>query len=178
MKTTDNNITNANTISFSDFLNNVNPVYRDFVADTHEYMLENGFVVKIIAAKKGYVVSYLQGKKGHVAANYVFRKNGLIIRIYGDHVGHYSGLLETLPEAMTMSIEKAPVCRRLVSGGCNSRCRMGNDFIMKGENYKKCRYSCFMFDVTHENIPHITDILENEVRCRVNHPAASSGASV
>jgi hypothetical protein len=153
-------------LKFEDFLKDVNPAYIDFATRTHEYLLENGCAVKIDMAKNGYLVSY-SDKKKRVILNFVFRKSGLVTRIYGDAINSYIDYVETIPEAMIKAIEKAPACKRMLdSSKCNSRCRMGYDFMLKGAHWQKCQYNCFMFPVTHESSPYIRRFLENELNAR------------
>jgi len=153
-------------IKFEDFLMDVNPAYHEFVARINHFLLENGCKVKMDLAKSGYLVSY-SDKKKRVISNFVFRKSGLVIRIYGDAVNKYNDFLETLPDGMVKAIEKAPVCKRLIDNTkCNSKCRMGYDFTLKGAHHQKCQYNCFMFTVNDENIPFISDFLKKELTAR------------
>ena len=155
-------------LSFEDFINDVDPRYRDFATQTHEYMLGEGCKLKMQLAKNGYVVSYSHGKTKRVVMNFVFRKSGLIARIYGDNVGQYENFLETLPEAMKKDIENSPKCKRFNEPpGCNSKCG-GNVFTLGGTLYQKCRYNCFMFNVNDECIPFIRGFLEHELQAREN----------
>lgn len=155
-------------LQFEDFLNEVNPIYRDFVNQTNDFFLQNGCKIKVELAKNGYVVSYSYNKR--VIANYVFRKSGMIIRIYGEFINKYNDFIETLPSGMIKSIEKAPVCKRLIDPTkCNSRCSMGYDFTLKGTRYQKCKYNSFMFEINDENIPFIKIFLENEFRERMQY---------
>ena len=153
-------------LKFEDFLMDVDPAYHEFVTQTHNLLLEAECKVKIELAKSGYLVSY-SDKNKRVIANFVFRKSGLIIRIYGDAVNHYNDFIETLPDGMVKAIEKAPVCKRLIdSTKCNSKCRMGYEFILKGTHHQKCQYNCFMFPVNDENIPFINNFLTKELTAR------------
>ncbi len=154
-------------IVFEDFLTNVSPVNLDFVNKTHDFLLQNGCTYKIEVAKSGHVVSYVLAKTKKVIVNYVFRKSGLIIRIYGDHINKYTDILTSLPENMAKTIEKAPVCKRLVDPTkCNSRCTMGYVFDLKGTTHQKCRYNSFMFEVKEENYEAIKSFLELELKNR------------
>ena len=109
-------------IRFEDFLANVTPDNLDFVRSTHAYVTKSGCTYKIEAAKSGHVLSYILPRSKKVLLNYVFRKNGMIVRIYGDFVNNYSDILETLPKGMADSIEKSPPCKRLNDlTKCNSR---------------------------------------------------------
>ena len=155
-------------IKFEDFLLNVNPANLDFVNEIHEYLLENGCSYKIEAAKNGHVLSYTLPKTKKVLINYVFRKNGMIVRIYGDNIGKYTDILNTLPEGMVKAIEKAPICKRLIDPAkCNSRCPMGYVFELDGKEYKNCRYSSFMFEMKDENFAAIRDFIERELKERL-----------
>jgi len=153
-------------IKFEDFLMEVDPDNLKFVLSLHEYLLQNGCTVKIQPAKSGYVVSYTHSKK--VIANYVFRKKGLIIRIYGDHICDYNDFLNTLPDEMIKAIEKAPICKRLADPTkCNSRCPMGYVFTIKDTNYQKYRYNSFMFLINDTSAPHIKTFIEHVIKGRV-----------
>jgi len=153
-------------LSFEDFINDVDPAYREFARKTHEFMLQNGCKLKLMLAKNGYVVSYPHGKSKRVIMNFVFRKKCLVARIYGDFIGQYAEILETLPEKMKSTIEKAPVCKRFEDPSqCNSKCG-GYVFALKDTQFQKCRYSCFMFRVDNETAPFIQTFLENELRIR------------
>lgn len=155
-------------IKFEDFLLNVNPVNIGFVNEMHDFMLQNGCTYKIEAAKSGHVLSYLLPKTKKVIANYVFRKTGMLVRIYGDNVGNYADILGTLPQSMVKAIEKAPACKRLLDPRkCNSRCPMGNVFGMGGKEYKNCRYSSFMFEVKDEHFEGIRKFIECELKERL-----------
>ena len=132
-------------IKFEYFLLNIDPVNLGFINEIHEYMNQKDCAYKIETAKNGHVFSYIMPKTKKVVANYVFRKNGMIIRIYGDNIGNYFGLLNTLPENMVKAIEKAPVCKRLADPAkCNSRCPMGYVFGLNGKTYQNCRYNSFI----------------------------------
>jgi len=153
-------------LSFDDFISTVDPKYHQFARQTHEYMLQNDCKLKLALAKNGYVASYQHGKKKRVILNFVFRKSGLFARIYSDHVGQYTEVLEAFSEKMTKSIEKAPVCKRFDDPSqCNPKCN-GYIFTISDTQYHKCRYSCFLFAVNDESIPFITSLFENELKCR------------
>ena len=154
-------------IKFEDFLTNVSPENLGFVHETHELLLQNGCSYKIEAAKSGYVFSYLTPKTKKVLANYVFRKKGMLVRVYGDNIGRYADILGTLPDGMVKAIEKAPVCKRLLDPAkCNARCPMGYVFALNEKTLKNCRYKSFMFDVREENHSAIRDFLMRELKER------------
>lgn len=153
------------TFTFDDFIKDVSPDIVEFITGLHDYLLLSGCVIKIEQAKSGYVVSYSFNKR--VLLNFVFRKNGLIARIYGDFAHTYTDFLETLPAAMLKAIDKAGVCKRLIDPEkCNSKCAMGYDFTLNGTHYQKCRYGAFMFSVNDESNPFIKNFIENEVNGR------------
>jgi len=148
-----------------DFINDISPDYADFIMALHGFLMENDCTVTLKQAANGHVVSYAKNKK--VIANFVSRKKGPVIRIYGDNVRKYMGFMETLPDGMIKAIAKAPVCKRLLDpAACNSRCSMGYDFTVNGAYYQKCKYNCFMFEINADNYPYIKDFLENEARER------------
>lgn len=149
-------------IAFDDFIASVPVENQDFVKELHNRLMELGCKIEIKSAKSGYMVSYLYNKK--TVANYVFRRKGMLVRIYGVHVGEYEKVLETLPDKMIREIQKAPICKRLADPtACNPKCSMGYDFWLKGEHYQKCRNSAFLFLVCPQNNPFIQSLILNEV---------------
>ena len=153
-------------LNFEDFINDVDPRYRGFVRETHEFMLDKGCKLKLALAKNGYVVSYPYGKSKHVIFNYVFRKKGLVARIYCDHIAQYTDFIETLPEKIIDSIKKAPSCKRFENPPkCNSKCG-GYVFSIKGTQHQKCRYNCMMITIDDETTPFIKMLIEKELEYR------------
>ncbi|MBU3877264.1 hypothetical protein HGO97_015775 [Faecalicatena sp. AGMB00832] len=149
-------------IGFDDFIASVPVENQEFVKELHDKLIDLGCKIEIKTAKSGYMVSYIYNKK--TVANYVFRKKGMLVRIYGVHVNEYEKILETLPDEMISAIQKAPICKRLADpNDCNPRCSMGYDFWLKGEHYQKCRNSAFLFLVCPQNNPSIQSLLLNEV---------------
>lgn len=155
------------TPTYDDFLLDVSPLQRPMVDAVDAFLRAHGCVVRVTPAKSGYVVSYDRVADGKVIANYVFRKKGLIIRIYGNHVEQYPEVLGEMPDAMQKAVAKAPICRRLHDPTkCNARCPMGNVFMLAGEEHKKCRYSNFMFLLDEESTPAVLGFLERELDAR------------
>jgi len=149
-----------------DYMSDINPDYTDRILALHQLLTEQGCVMTLKKAASGHVVSYAKNKK--VIANFVSRKKGPMVRVYGDNVNKYPCFIETLPEAMLKAIDKAPACKRLLDPAtCNSRCSMGYDFTVKDTHHKKCKYSCFMFELNDTNFPYIKDFLEREAKERV-----------
>ena len=132
-------------IEFNDFITSVPVESQDFVKELHNRLTELGCRTEIKSAKSGYMVSYIYHKK--TISNYVFRKKGMLVRIYGAHAG-----------------QDAPICKRLaVPDSCNPRCSMGYDFRLKGERYQKCRNGAFMFLVCPQNNPYIQSLILSEI---------------
>lgn len=153
----------AKTIEFDEFITSVSEENQQFVSDLHQELINHGCTINIKEAKSGYVVAYLYQKK--TIANYVFRKKGMFIRIYGAHVKEYEDILDTFPSDMINAISKAQICKRLVDpNACNPKCSMGYDFMMKDEHYQKCRNGAFMFLVCSKNNPYIQSLLLHEVK--------------
>jgi len=154
-------------LTFEAFLETVPPPQRAFAANLHEFLMQNGCKYKIELAKSGYLVSYSFIKTKRVLLNFVFRKNKLVARIYGDYVNSYLDFMSTLPESMVKEIAKSPVCRRLLDpAACNARCSMGYDFTVGGVRYQKCKYNCFMFAVDDGSEPFVREFVEREVAAR------------
>jgi len=153
-------------VDFNVFLNSVDPKYHDFVMQANDFMQQNDCKLKLELAKNGYVASYQHGKKKRVILNFVFRKSGLFSRIYTNNIGRYMEVLEKIPEKISKSIEKAPVCKRFNDPSeCNPKCN-GYLFTMNDTQYQKCRYNCFLFAVDDESIPIIKSLYEKELKCR------------
>lgn len=150
-------------MGFDDFIITVDSENQDFVSGLHHDLIEHGCKIEVKPAKSGYLVSYILNKK--TIANYVFRKKGLIIRIYANHVNQYMEFLETLPKEMVKSISDASSCKRMANpDSCNLKCAMGYDFWLMGEHLQKCRNNAFMFLLCEEYNPFIRTFMENEVK--------------
>jgi len=155
------------TIPFSAFVEAAGDEHTAFVNSMHEYMLENDCKVEIKEAANGYVVSYKHIPSKRTVLNYVFRKAGLMMRIYADNVSAYMEKLADWPEAMKSTAKKAGDCTRMFDPtACNSRCIGGFDFVIDGERQQKCRYSGFMFYLNDESKPHLREMTECEMRVR------------
>ena len=154
-------------IDFEQFLNTVDPNFEEFTSNLHDYLIDNGCKPKFEQKSSGLFISYKHNKSKKSVANLLFRKKGLMIRIFGEHANKYSDFMNTLPEEMIKSIKKASVCKRLIDPDvCNSRCTMGYDFTIGNERFIKCKNNCFMFLINNENNPYIQSFIENEVTAR------------
>lgn len=156
----------SETDTFQDFLAAVDGENQPFVKELHEELTALGCKIAVKSAKSGYVVSYSRNKK--TIANYVFRKKGLIARIYAAHIARYMELLDTLPDEMVRSVQEAPICKRLVDpAACNQKCPMGYEFYLKGQRLQRCRNNAFMFLLNEESRPYIKALLIHEVRAMI-----------
>lgn len=155
------------TYTFEQFLESVTPDHLPFIMELDQNLKAHGYQVKVELAKSGYVVSYQHPKTKKVLFNYVFRKSGMFIRLYGDHVSSYMETLQTLPAEMIAKTEKAADCKRLLNpASCNSRCPMGYVFSIGDQQYQKCRYSCFVFAVEEKSLPILKGLVEKEMLAR------------
>lgn len=154
-------------LSFESFLRDVHPATMPYVQEIHDLMEQSGCGLKLEMAKSGYVVSYTFGKPKRTVMNFVFRKGGLMARIYGDHYGNYLDVLGAMPDAMWNELKESPDCKRMLDPTkCNSRCKMGYAVDLRGEELKKCRYSGLFFPVNEENQPSILAMLRREMEER------------
>ena len=148
---------------FSDFLVDVSDDCKDFAAAIHEMLTGDNYKLKIESKASGFLVTYAHPKTKKSILNFVFRKKGLYIRLYGEHHSSYHDVLNRLPESMVSEIEKSGVCKRLVDPqACNSRCPMGYDFTIGDKHFQKCRLSCFMLHVNNESIPLLLEMVGRE----------------
>jgi len=152
-------------ITFAQFIETVDTGDQAFVKDLHNYLIEQGCKEAYEEKKSGMLASFKQGKPPKAIANFVFRKQGMLVRIYGGCADRYPDFLSTLPDTMTQSIRDAGICKRLVHNTCSTKCT-GYDFMIGDEHFQKCRYNCFEFLVTNENNPFIRAFIEHELNAR------------
>ena len=153
-------------ISFEQFIDALNADNKPFVQDLHNYLLEKGCKAIFEEKKSGFLASYKLGKPQRAIMNFVFRKKGMLTRIYGERISAYADFLNTLPTTMVESIKSASICKRLVLNECSPKC-VGYDFMIGNERYQKCRYSCFEFLMTSESNPYIKSFVEHELKERL-----------
>ena len=149
-------------INFEQFFEAVDIDNKAFVMDLHNYLLEGGCKVTFEEKKSGFLASYKTGKPQRALLNFVFRKNGMLARIYGERISGYPDFLNTLPLAMVKSIKDSSICKRLVHNTCSPKC-IGYDFTIASDHFQKCRYNCFEFLMTSESKPYIKSFVENEM---------------
>jgi len=149
-------------ITFEQFLEAVDTANKPFVQEIHGYLLDNACKVAFEEKKNGFLASYKYGKPPRAFLNFIFRKHGMLTRIYGEHVGGYPDFLNALPAEMVSSIENAGDCKRLVNNTCSPKCT-GYDFTIGSEHFQKCRYNCFEFLMTNDSNPYIKSFIEHEL---------------
>lgn len=153
--------------TYEDFIKNVAEENRKFVDELHTLFLENDCNVEIKEAKQGFVASYSYKKDNKKIAlmNYVFRKSGMLVRIYARHIAMYEQVLDTLPAELKKSIIKGGDCKRLTGvSQCSPTCTAGYDFMMDGINYKKCKNNAFFWLVSEESKDYSRTIIEKELQ--------------
>ena len=97
--------------------------------------------------------------------NYVFRKSGMMVRIYARHVIMYQSILDVITDDMKKNVIKANDCKRLTGvSECSPTCTAGYSFMMDGVNYQKCKNSAFFWKVEPDSVEHIKKIVENELK--------------
>ncbi len=154
-------------VTFEDFLADVLPEHQHFVKSIHITLLAEGYKCKLEHKASGYFAGYSHPKTKRSLLNFLFRKKGLLTRIYGDHCGAYADFLGTIPESMEKEIRKASVCKRLVNpDDCSPTCVKGYDFMIGDNHYQRCRYSGFQFLVTADSIPVLESFVQHECRER------------
>lgn len=85
-------------VLFKEFLSAVALEYQTFVEKLNNKLIEQGCNIVIKEAKSGYAALYQLDKK--TVMNWVFRKSGVLARIYGDNVGKYEEIIALLPAEM------------------------------------------------------------------------------
>ena len=153
------------TILLKEFLLAVAPEYREFVEKLNNKLIEQGCNLVIKQAKSGYAVSYQLEKK--TVMNWVFRKAGVLARIYGDNAGEYEEIIASLPADMQKKMTASRDCKRLIDpNACSDTCVKGFVYTLKGDTYKKCRNDGMFFLLTNETAEHIDRLVCAEVAVR------------
>jgi len=156
-------------ITFEQFFEVVDAENKPFVQDLHNFMMVSGCKVSFEEKKIGYLASYKYGKPPKSVMNFVFRKHGMLTRIYGEHNNNYADFLNTLPAEMVAAIGNAGDCRP-----CSTKCK-GYSFTIDDAHFQKCRYNCFEFLMTGETNPFIKSFVEHELQARMPATASKSG---
>lgn len=148
--------------TFLTFLNEIPVECQEFVLTLDDYLCSKGSKRTIKAAKSGYVTSYSSPSTGRALLNYVFRKSGVKMRIYAEHMGEHDEILNDLPNHMKSEIRKGVDCKKLNGLTCSPTCTAGYTFLMDGVEYRKCKNSAFFHSLTKENSEYILKLIESE----------------
>lgn len=151
--------------SFNDFLSGVAPEQQAFVEELNNRLIEQGCDLVIKEAKSGYVATYQMNKK--TVMNWVFRKSGILARIYGDNAGKYEDVIASLPTDMQKKMTASRDCKRLIDpNACSDTCVKGFIYSLNGNIHKKCRGDGMFFLLTPETAEHISALVCAEVAVR------------
>ena len=151
--------------SFKEFLSAVAPEYQAFVEKLNNKLIEQGCDLVIKKAKSGYAASYQLEKK--TVMNWVFRKSGVLARIYGDNAGKYEEIIASLPAEMQKKMTTSRDCKRLIDPtACSDTCVKGFVYTLNGDTHKKCRNDGMFFLLTNETAEHIARLVCAEVTVR------------
>lgn len=152
-------------ISFKAFLSTVVPEHQAVVDALHNKLTKLGCELIIKEAKSGYAVSYQLEKK--TVMNWVFRKSGILARIYGDNAGKYEDIIAALPADMQEKMTASRDCKRLIDPtACSDTCVKGFVYALHGQTYKKCRNDGMFFLLTEETAESIAALVCAEVAAR------------
>lgn len=151
--------------SFKEFLSAVAPEYQTFVEKLNNKLIEQDCDLVIKEAKSGYTASYRLDEK--TIMNWVFRKSGVLARIYGDNVGKYEDIIASLPAEMQKKMTTSRDCKRLIDPtACSDTCVKGFVYTLNGDTHKKCRNDGMFFLLTIETEVHIARLVNAEVSVR------------
>ena len=151
--------------SFNEFLLAVAPERRVFVEKLNDKLLEQGCELVIKEVKSGYTATYQLEKK--TVMNWVFRKSGVLARIYGDNAGKYEDTLASLPADMQKNMTASRACKRLIDpNACSDTCVKGFVYTLNGDTHKKCRNDGMFFLLTNETAEYIAGLVCAEVTAR------------
>ena len=152
-------------ISFQEFLMTVAPEHQAFVEKLNQQLIELGCELVIKEAKSGYAVSYQWEKK--TVMNWVFRKSGILARIYGDNASKYEDTLAQLPAEMQKEMIASRDCKRLLDPtACSSTCVKGFVYSLQGNLCKKCRNDGMFFLLTNETAEPMAKLVCAEISAR------------
>lgn len=152
-------------VAYESFMEAVPEEHKSFVSSLHELLTKQGCTVSIKEARSGYTVSYQVEKRA--VMNWVFRKAGIFVRIYGDNVRQYEAEIAALPPNMKKNMTGARDCKRLIDpSACSDTCVQGLVYSIDENVYKKCRYDGMFFPLSDETGRHIQKLVTAEVAAR------------
>lgn len=151
--------------SFNEFLSTVAPEHQIFVEKLNQKLIQQGCDLVLKKAKNGYTVTYQLKKKS--VMNWVFRKTGILARIYGDNACKDGDLIASLPTNMQKKMTMSRDCVRLIDpSACSPVCVQGFVYTLNGDTHKKCRNDGMHFQLTNESAEHIDRLVSKEVSMR------------
>ena len=155
---------------FEDFLVSVNDDYKGFALAVDE-LLQKDYTRRIQSTKNGLSVSYSQPKNKWRLLGLSIREGFLVIHINTENHAEYADLLHDAPQGIIDHLSQAHDCKKLLDPPkkCWDTCEPGYSLTIKGNNYKKCRYSCFKLNVFAEDTPFLLSVIENEAQARVKY---------
>ena len=152
-------------ISFEQFLEEVDANFKEYVQDLHDYLIDNGCRASFELKELKFLGLYRHPKSRREAITIFLTENGMRIRIFGENSNQYLDFLDTLPDEMVETINKAANCMSLIDGTCGPNCS-GYDVKIRNAHFQKCRYSGFEFEVTEQNRSIIKAFIEKELEKR------------
>lgn len=152
-------------VLFKSFLSAVAPEHQAFVEELNNKLIKQGCDLVIKEAKSGYAASYQFEKK--TVMNWVFRKSGVLARIYGDNASKYESTIAALPDDMQKKMTTSRDCKRLIdTNACSETCVKGIVYVLNGDTHKKCRNDGMFFLLTNETAAHIAKLVCAEINAR------------
>ena len=152
---------------FEQFMQDVPPSGHPFAHRVNALLEQNSCAFALKAAASGPVASYNDPWTKKVLINFVFRSKRLHLRVYADHASQDAALMAVMPKDMAEKMLKSPICRRLHDPmKCNARCPKGYTFTLRGDQIMKCRYSCFLLEVTEPREDYLMQLIERELNGR------------
>jgi len=142
--------------TFNDFLVTVELQHQSFAQAIHENLIEKKIKVKIENKASGFFVSYSNPKTKRSLLNFLFRKSGLLVRIYPSNID--VEVPSNITATMKEEIEKAPNCKL-----CSDKCPTGYKYSINGQAYNKCRYNAFLFAVNEKSKNVLTEWVQKEI---------------
>ena len=142
-------------IAFNDFLKAVEPQHRQFAEGVHKELTAGGYKMKIESKASGLFITYKHPKTKRSLLNFLFRKSGLLVRLYPVSK---TPAVPALTAEMVKEVGKTRTC-----DNCSEKCQKGYKFTIGGQAYDKCHYGAFLFAVTEESKPILTKWIHDEI---------------
>ena len=141
---------------FDEFMKAVDPQHKGFVEATHNELIANGYKITIESKASGFFVTYKHPKTKRSLLNFLFRKKGLLARLYP--VNKATAIPNDITAEMVQEIDKNPTCKK-----CSEKCPKGYKFTIDGQDYDKCWYGAFLLTVTQGSKPILTKWIQDEI---------------